>query len=80
MQVEILERITGVVRDVLEDDAIVLKESTVASDVPGWDSLSHVEIIVAVEKQFKIRFTSKEIQTFKNVGVMCELIAAKRSP
>jgi acyl carrier protein len=78
MHPDILEQITLAVREVLEDDEVVLTESTVASDVHGWDSLSHVEIVVAIERRFKVRFTSREIQSFKNVGEMCEAIAAKR--
>jgi acyl carrier protein len=80
MQDDILRQATQVVREVLEDDAIELKPNTVANQVAGWDSLTHVEIIVGIEKHFKIRFTSKEIQSFKNVGAMCEAIAAKRAP
>jgi acyl carrier protein len=75
---DILDQINLVVRDVLENETIALTGTTTAKDVPGWDSLSHVEIIVAIEKHFKIRFTAKEIQSFKNVGAMCSLIADKR--
>jgi acyl carrier protein len=75
---DILDQINIVVRDVLDNDAIVLKEGTVANEVRGWDSLTHVEIIVAIEKRFKIRFATKEIQSFKNVGDMCNAVAAKR--
>jgi acyl carrier protein len=78
MPSDILDQITLVVRDVLDNDAIVLNEGTVANHVPGWDSLSHVEIIVAIEKHFKIRFTTKEIQSFKNVGAMRDVITGKR--
>jgi acyl carrier protein len=80
MQDDILRQTTLVVREVLEDDGIELRPNTVASEVPGWDSLTHVEIIVGIERHFKIRFTAKEIQSFKNVGAMCAAIAAKRAP
>jgi acyl carrier protein len=75
---DILGQITFVVREVLDDETIVLDENTTANKVPGWDSLLHVEIVVAIEKHFKIRFTSKEIQSFKNVGAMRNAIAGKR--
>ena len=78
MQNDILGQVTQVVRQVLEDDSIELQSNTVANQVAGWDSLTHVEIIVGIEKHFKIRFTSKEIQSFKSVGAMCDAISAKR--
>jgi acyl carrier protein len=78
MHPEILEQITVAVREVLGNDDIVLQPNTVASDVEGWDSLSHVEIIVAIEKRLGIRFTSKEIRSFQNVGEMCQAVAGKR--
>jgi len=80
MRDDILKQITDILRQVLEDDRIVLTETTTAKDVPDWDSLSHVEIVVAIEKSFKIKFTTKEIRSFKNVGEMCDSIAAKKLP
>jgi acyl carrier protein len=51
--------------------------ATTADDVPGWDSLSHAELIVAVEKQFAVKFSLKEVMRFRNVGDMCAVIAGK---
>lgn len=75
---DILGQITAVVREVLDNDQLVLDEGTVAGDVSGWDSLTHIEIVVGIEKHFKIRFTAKEIQAFENVGAICAAVAAKR--
>ena len=74
---EILAVVTIVFRDVLDLPELVLYPETAARDVPEWDSLSHVQLVVAVEKRFGMRFTSKEIQTFKNVGEMCDAISRK---
>lgn len=74
---QILSEITTIFKDVLDDEDVALTSETVATDVDGWDSLSHVMLVVAIEKHFKIRFTSKEIQSWKNVGEMVGSIADK---
>jgi len=74
---EILNDISKVFADTLDEDTIVLTESSQADDVEGWDSLTHVQLVVAVEKKFKIRFTAKEIQSWKNVGELIDSITSK---
>jgi acyl carrier protein len=74
---EILTKVNAVFIDVLDNDKIVLKNETTASDVDEWDSLHHIQLVVTIEKQFKIRFTSREIQSWKNVGEMVDSISAK---
>ncbi len=74
---EILQVISKVFADTLDEDNIVLSESSKADDVEGWDSLTHVQLVVAVEKKFKIRFTAKEIQSWKNVGELIDSINSK---
>lgn len=74
---ELLQQIQEIFRDVLDDEEIVLTESATAEDVEGWDSLTHIQLIVAIEKQFKIKFTSKEILSWKNVGELVDCLAAK---
>jgi acyl carrier protein len=71
---EIQEKLTGVMRSVFDAPGLVLGDSTTASDVEGWDSLSHVELIVAVEKAFSVRFTTKEVKALTNVGDFIRLI------
>lgn len=73
----LLEQVQEIFRDVLDDEEIVLQEISTAEDVEGWDSLTHIQLIVAIEKHFKIKFTSKEILSWKNVGELVDCLAAK---
>ena len=76
---DILRQVNNVFLDVLDDENIVLSDETTASDVDDWDSLNHIQLVVAIEKQFKIRFSSKEIQSWNNVGEMINSIAGKQT-
>jgi acyl carrier protein len=71
---EVLLQIQAVLRDQLEDECIQISETTSAQDVEGWDSLMHLQIIVAMEKHFRIKFTSKELFEWKHVGDMAQAI------
>ena len=79
LDAEILKQVNQIFIDVLDNENIALKRETVAKDVEEWDSLTHIQLIVAVEKNFKIRFTTAEIQGFKNVGHFCDEIQRKLS-
>ncbi|WP_412850293.1 acyl carrier protein [Chryseobacterium sp. PMSZPI] len=74
---EILTKLTGIFQNELDNDEIVLGFETTAEDVEEWDSLSHIQLIVAVEKAFGVRFTSSEIQSWNNVGEMINSIISK---
>ena len=74
---EILAVVTSVFREILGDETIVLEETTTAADVADWDSLTHIQLVVAVEKRFGIRFGSREIQSWATVGEMLNSIVAK---
>jgi acyl carrier protein len=73
-QSQVLEDINKVFIKVLGNKNIKLTLNTVAAEVEDWDSLNHIQLVVAVEKHFGIRFTSAEIQNWKNVGNMCESV------
>lgn len=74
---EILTQVQEIFQLVLEDEEIVLTDTTVADDVDGWESLTHIQLVVAIEKHFGIKFTSKEILGWKNVGELIDCIADK---
>lgn len=71
------EKLNAIFCTVFDDDDIVIVPETTANDIDGWDSLSHVNLIVAVEAGFGIRFNQKEILTFKNVGDLLNCIDRK---
>jgi len=71
---EALKQVNAIFIDVLDNEDIVLTPETTASDIEEWDSLNHIQLVVAIEKHFKQRFTSAEIQKWSNVGEMCDAI------
>ncbi len=74
---EIIERLTPIFRDVLDDDDLVITPATKADDVDGWDSLAHIHLVVSIEKAFKMRFTAEEVSSLENVGDLVTLIIKK---
>ena len=74
---EIMAEVQEIFRDVLDNEDIDWTPETMADDIEEWDSLSHIQLIVAIEKHFKVKFTSKEILSWKNVGEMVDCISTK---
>ncbi len=74
-----MDVLTDVFRKVFANPEIELSSETTANDVEGWDSLSHVNLIMAVENRFNIRFNHKEVVSFKNVGDLAECVESKLS-
>ena len=74
---DIFERLNEIFIDVLDLDECELTDETSANDIEEWDSLSHIQLIVAIEKQFKIKFNSKELMEWKTVGDMIDCICSK---
>ena len=72
-----IEKVNNIFRMVFDDEQINIRPEMTANDVDGWDSLSHVNLILAVEKSFNIKFTQKELLTFKNVGDLLRSIDSK---
>jgi len=77
-ETEIIEKVQEIFRDVLDNEEIELSRETSAEDIEEWDSLSHIQLIVAIEKAFGIKFTSKEITSWANVGEMVDCLMAKK--
>jgi len=75
----VLKEVTGIFRRELGNDDLEIGLETTAADVPEWDSLTHILLVVAIEKHFAIKFTSAEIEGYKNVGQMCEAIVRKKA-
>jgi len=80
---EIREQVQDVFREVFEDPALVLNDQMTAEDVDGWDSLAHINLMVAIEKRLGVRFATAEISRLKadgaNVGSLLALVARKRN-
>jgi acyl carrier protein len=74
---DVHSRLVKVFRGVFDDDDIVLSRETTARDVEGWDSLMHVTLLVNVEKEFGVKFSSGEVGSLKDVGEMEDLIDAR---
>lgn len=70
-------RLTEIMRDVFDVDDLQYSDNLKADDVEGWDSLSHVRFLVTVEKEFGFRFTSSEIDSFKNLGEVLDVIVRR---
>jgi len=75
----LLEPLQEVFRDVFDDPDLVIGESMTANDVSGWDSLMHINLIIAVESRFGVKFATAEISSLKNVGMLAQLVADKLS-
>ena len=73
---EIYDKLNEVFQDIFDDEELTVNDATVASDVDGWDSLEHINLIVAVERSFGIKFTMGETTGLKNVGEMVDKIIA----
>lgn len=71
---QVVPRLTDIMKDIFDEDDLEYRDSLTADDVEGWDSLSHVRFLVAVENAFGVRFTSGEIDGFKNVGEVVQVL------
>lgn len=74
---DVLQDVNVIFRDVLENDDLTITRETTSADVEEWDSLNHIQLIVSIEKHFKLKFSSNEIRNWKNVGEMCDAISLK---
>jgi acyl carrier protein len=73
----VIQELTPIFQDVLDQPDLELASDSNASSVEGWDSLAHVNLVVAIEKRYRIKFALGELQGLKNVGEMADLIEKK---
>lgn len=76
-EMQIYTRLTKIFQDVLDDDSISLTPQLTAKEVDGWDSLTHIRIMLTVERAFKTKFSTSEIGKLKNVGDLVALIRSR---
>ena len=69
-----LDELTSLFQQVFDDDELVVTRATTADDVEGWDSLTHVTLMLGIEKRFGIRFKSSQVASLKNVGELVDLV------
>ena len=74
---EVYERLNNVFRDIFDDESIVVTAETTSKDIEDWDSLEHINLVVAVEQEFEIKFNMNEVTTMKNVGEMVDIIMSR---
>ncbi len=74
---EIFNGVQDIFRDIFDDDDLVINDSTNSDEIGEWDSLNHINLVSAVEKEFKIKFCLAELLTFKDVGAMIDLMLGK---
>ena len=74
---DIMNEVQEIFRKVFDDDGLIISSRTTADDIEDWDSLTHMQLIVMLEKHYKIKFTTAEIKKAANVGELIEIILRK---
>jgi acyl carrier protein len=76
-QQDIYTQLTGIFHDLFDDDTLVLNPGLTAADVPEWDSFNHINLIVAIEARFGIKFQTAELESMQTVGHLADLVQSK---
>ncbi|ETT12302.1 phosphopantetheine attachment domain protein [Fusobacterium sp. CM21] len=71
------ERLQEIFRDIFDDEELIIREDMSANDIEDWDSLAQINLIIAIEKEFKVKFNLEEVSSLKNIGEMLELLSKK---
>ena len=74
---DIFKGTQDIFRDIFGEDDIVIQDSTTSDDIEEWDSLNHINLVSAIEKEYKIKFALGELQSMKDVGMLIDLIQSK---
>ena len=72
-----LEKLEEIMADTFDLDDLTVTRETTAADIEEWDSLSHIRLVVAIERAFKVKFTNAEIENLANVGELMDTVQAK---
>jgi acyl carrier protein len=76
---EILNNLKIIFQDIFDDDELEVSKETTAEDIEDWDSLTHINLVVTIEKEFHLKFSLGELQALKNVGDMVNLVIKKKT-
>ena len=79
-KIELVHQLQDIFRDVLDNNDLALSEGTTADDIEEWDSLTHIQLIVAIERYFRVKLDSREILSWNNVGEMADSILRRLGP
>jgi len=74
---EVFNGVQDIFRDIFDEDDMVIENTTSSDEVEDWDSLNHINLVSAIEKEFKIKFALGELMTLKDVGAMVDLMMEK---
>jgi acyl carrier protein len=74
---ELFDGVQDIFRDIFDEDDMVIEDKTSSDDIEDWDSLNHINLVSAIEKEFKIRFALGELMALKDVGAMIDLMIEK---
>jgi acyl carrier protein len=77
MSQNVTDRLTGIFRTLFNDPGLELRDDLTARDVDGWDSLNHVNLMILIEEEFGVRFTTGEVSALQDVGELRRLLAGK---
>jgi acyl carrier protein len=73
----LFEKLQEIFRDIFDDETIIIQDSTNSTDIDHWDSLNHINLIMTIENEFKVKFNFEELAQFKNVGVLADVLLNK---
>jgi acyl carrier protein len=74
---DVYQKLTAIFRQLFDDDTLEIRDETTAKDIDQWDSLNHINLIVATEQKFGVRFKTAEVAGFANVGQLVDTLQAK---
>jgi len=74
---EVFNGVQDIFRDIFDENDMIIENTTSSDDIEDWDSLNHINLVSAIEKEFKIKFALGELMTLKDVGAMVDLMVEK---